>query len=237
MNTQLMKNLIKTIEAAPGKSNREKLEACIQRLLCAMSAMANTQGGLSIRMDAPALGFKPIPIGSAKRWERELTTAYTDAVMKSEPFTDILGDVHGLMLYDSKAEGLGQHFTPKDLAQLTAAMGESHHKRHGTTDDRVYDPTCGAGGLILAVLALRDEAHLSKTTVVAQDIDPLCCAMTALQIVVNELVWGRAPGELRIECKDILADVELRTVYHAVRELNLAQQATLAILQAGRMAA
>ena len=78
MNTQLMKNLIKTIEAAPGKSNREKLEACIQRLLCAMSAMANTQGGLSIRMDAPALGFKPIPIGSAKRWERELTTAYTD---------------------------------------------------------------------------------------------------------------------------------------------------------------
>lgn len=237
MNTQLLKNMVKAIEAAPGKTNREKLEACIQRMLCAISSMVNTQGGLSIRMDAPALGFKPIPIGSAKRWERELMTAYIDAVMKSAPFTDILGDVHGLMLYDSKAEGLGQHFTPKDLAQLMAALGEEHHKKHRMPDERVCDPTCGAGGLILAVLALRDEAHLSKTTVVAQDIDPLCCAMTALQIVVNELVWGRAPCELRIECKDILADVELRTVYHAVRELNPAQQAMLAILHARKVAA
>jgi len=232
MNTQSLKNLMKAIQAAPGKTNRQKMEACMQILLCTLAPMANYQGGLYIQMDHRAMGFTPIGKRESHHWERELVKAYMEAVMWAPPFTDILSEVHGLMLYDKKAEGLGQFFTPKDLAQLTAELGECHLKRHKPKGDKLCDPTCGAGALILATLALRDEETLAKTIVVAQDIDPLCCAMTALQILAGQVVSRRLIGEVRVECKNVLTVVEERTVFRSRRDLNEPQQAMLEVLRA-----
>lgn len=233
MNTQPLKSLMKAIQDAPGKTSRQKMEACMQILLCTLAPMAYFQGGLDIQMDYRALGFTPVGKRESHPWERELVKAYMEAVMWAPPFTDILSDVHGLMLYDRKAEGLGQHFTPKDLAQLTADLAECHTKRHKPKGDTVYDPTCGAGGLILPMLAMRDEAHLARTTVVAQDIDPLCSAMTALQILAGQVVSRCLIGEVRVECKNVLTVVEERTVFRSRRDLNEPQHVMLEVLRAG----
>ena len=43
----------------------------------------------------------------------------------------------------------------------------------------------------------------------ANDRDPLCAAMTALQLLINQLVWERPIGAVHVECKDIIAQRHL----------------------------
>ncbi|MCR6627207.1 MAG: hypothetical protein NVV67_13350 [Pseudoxanthomonas sp.] len=38
----------------------------------------------------------------------------------------------------------------------------------------------------------------------ANDRDPLCAAMTSLQLLMNQLVWERPIGLVNVECKDAI---------------------------------
>ncbi|SDG94733.1 N-6 DNA Methylase [Paraburkholderia phenazinium] len=147
---------------------------------------------------------------------------YATAVRYSVPFTDVLGDLYTKLLAKRGGDGLGQYFTPPDLADLAAAPGIDFAVRRGDEMLTIHEPTCGAGGLLLALFrdrenqpGLRPEDRLIQ----AQDLDPLCCAMTALQFCMNAFVHQRPIGELIVRCGNTLAkDLNVPLFFHAHRE-------------------
>ena len=215
--------LCKAIEKIPCKGGRfkasEAFGSFIQHALVVMVEGNRETGEPLFLTDAQfrKLGFTPIDpdvplpgqdaIGTA-------VTAYFEAVRDNEPFTDLLTPVHAHFLGQYGGEGLGQYFTPWDLAKLAAALSVDHSKRHGRPAPlRINDPCCGAGGLLLA--AIQDDlarftnhderfAAAFSLHVHANDIDPLCSAMTALQLTTNQLIHSLALGEVRIEVGDTL---------------------------------
>lgn len=215
--------LCKAIEKIPCKSGRFKASEAfgtfIQHALVSTVEANRNLGEPLFLTDAQfrKLGFTPIdpnvPLPGQDAISAALT-AYFSAVRDSEPFTDLLTPVHAYFLGQYSGEGLGQYFTPWDLAKLAAALSVDHNKRHGRpTPKRVNDPCCGAGGLLLATiqddLALFDEknerlAAAFSLHVHANDIDPLCSAMTALQLTANQLLHSLALGEVQIEVGNAL---------------------------------
>ncbi|MFZ7095506.1 N-6 DNA methylase [Luteimonas dalianensis] len=140
---------------------------------------------------------------------RHATSAYMDAVDAASPFEDVLTQVHAHFLGRNGGNGLGQHFTPPDMTKLVAALGADHRKRHPTGRDlcRVYEPCCGAGGLVLAQIQVLVEEG-KAITVHATDLDPLCSAMTALQLLANQMVHGVALRECVVTVGDVLTGRE-----------------------------
>lgn len=140
---------------------------------------------------------------------RHASLAYMDAVDAASPFEDVLTQVHAHFLGRTGGNGLGQHFTPPDMTKLVAALGADHCKRHprGRVLCRVYEPCCGAGGLVLAqIRVLVQEGKV--ITVHATDLDPLCSAMTALQLLANQMVHGVALRECVVTVGDVLTGRE-----------------------------
>lgn len=136
-----------------------------------------------------------------------LFALYRQAVKACPPWSDVLVGVHARRLATTGGEGLGQYFTPEDLALLTASLVSSHRKEHRMTPTdglyRIHEPTCGAGGLILAqMIGFGDEA--SSCVIDAWDIDPLCCAMTALQFVANAVEHDQHVKELVVRHGNVL---------------------------------
>lgn len=138
-------------------------------------------------------------------------TCYIRLVHESPMFTDLLTELHAQFLSDGDGNGLGQHFTPFDLAALVGALSFSHMSRHGGMKSKsIYDPACGAGGLILGTLrevvanSPEDDNPLSLWTIAAADIDPLCSMMTALQLFANRVIHCRRYFELKVRCENSL---------------------------------
>lgn len=54
---------------------------------------------------------------------------------------------------DISADTAGEHYTPADLIDLTAAIATDHFRRHPLPRRflRIYDPTCGGGNLLFGV--------------------------------------------------------------------------------------
>jgi type I restriction-modification system DNA methylase subunit len=113
--------------------------------------------------------------------------SYCELVRASEPFTDVFSMLHeDLLLTGRRGEGLGQFYTPSDLAdaigQLMPLLSDGK---------KIEDFCCGAGSLPLAVLkrcALENPQALETVTVVLNDIDELACKVAFLQVVANVLV-------------------------------------------------
>jgi len=82
----------------------------------------------------------------------------------------------------SRRNGKGQFFTPPHICDfMVLTMGEN-----GQVGQKVSDPTCGSGRLLLAF-----HAKFPGNYMCAEDIDRMCCLMT----VCNFLVHG-AVGEV-----------------------------------------
>lgn len=113
--------------------------------------------------------------------------SYCELVRASEPFTDVFSMLHEeLLLTGRRGEGLGQFYTPSDLADCLALLmpllsdGKS-----------IEDLCCGAGSLPLAALkrcALTTPEALATVTVILNDIDEQACKVAFLQVVANMLV-------------------------------------------------
>lgn len=157
-----------------------------------------------------------------------LVSLYFTLVAISPPYTDVLGDLHGRVLARFGGDGLGQHFTPPDLADLTAALALDHRARHPIAPRsgpvRLHDPACGAGALLLAQFR-GDCPRPEHCAVVAQDIDPLCCAMTALQLTANAVFHHRPLHELTVLCGNTLSqEFKSPVFFHAQRRPSLLDQ-------------
>ena len=138
-----------------------------------------------------------------------LSTLYKEAVKTCPPWTDVLGAVHANVLTSSNGEGLGQYFTPEDLAQLTAAIAHDHMKDHppkktsGAGAITIHEPTVGAGGLVLAQLEEAGDDD-RRYVIDAWDIDPLCCAMTSLQVLANVALHSRSVAGIYVREGNVL---------------------------------
>lgn len=174
--------------------------ACLQTL--SMQACSWSNGMVVARCYAPIL--EPLEgVFTTEEQAHALSRcviAYIEAVHALPPFTDVLTQVHAEFMGKFGGNGLGQHFTPGDLAQLMAAITADHSKRHSIPDssassrNSIYEACCGAGGLLLAQIQ-RWRGNLGELRVAANDIDPLCAAMTGLQLLGNQVAHQEAIGE------------------------------------------
>lgn len=192
--------LVKAIRAIPSTSGKpwnpqSAVETFVQHALMSMGHIhADTKGYL----DPKVLAFGPLKKNVEEAPEVVAAiNAYIKAVFASRPFDDVLGQVHAELLGRKGGEGLGQSFTPGDLLDLVQALATRH--RPGEGGAKVYDSCCGAGSLALA--AIRSQLkHLpsEKILVLAGDIDPLCAAMTALQIHANQTFHFLPLGAVKV---------------------------------------
>jgi type I restriction-modification system DNA methylase subunit len=94
----------------------------------------------------------------------------------SEGFEDPIGALYEMLI--SKGQK-GQIFTPEPIASFMASSVINADMEAGQT---VYDPACGSGRMLLA--AAKINRHLRFY---GADIDPLCCKMSLVNMLLNSL--------------------------------------------------
>lgn len=108
-------------------------------------------------------------------------TAWLIETLEDSP-DDVLGDIY--MKSDMGSKATGQFFTPFHLSVLNARLllcnfissfdGEMTKKNNGMTKLTINEPSCGGGGMIIAVAKVLHEAGINYQSimeVVAQDLD------------------------------------------------------------------
>jgi len=112
---------------------------------------------------------------------------------------DFFGSIYEQMFQSkSKASRMGQFFTPPDVSDLMASI-VAHHDGENTPQ-RINDPCCGSGRLLLAhYMQNATPQHHGQAVgyYVAQDIDPVSCKMCALNFMAHGII-----GE--VHCQDTL---------------------------------
>jgi len=208
------KRLLKAIQAIPGDSPREKMRKftalALKVLVLKQAELAVGRGGpLAPWCDLTLLGTD---VDGTEDWCLEAGQAYGGAVETFEPFECILGQLFSEFVGTGNKND-AQYFTPWDYARALAALAPTPQKDEWS----MGDPTCGAGTLLLAKLhelAKKDPKALLGLTVKANDRDPLCSAMTALQLLSNQVIWRMPIGSVVLECKDIITQyLETRVVF------------------------
>lgn len=125
------------------------------------------------------------------------------AFLQKEGAYDLLGKAY--MIWGINDRGhFAQYFTPDNVAECMAKMTlhdiprETLEKPEGL---RMMEPCCGSGVMLLHALAEIRRQHgawgLSRTRAFAVDLDPLCCKMTAVQLLWFMVVLGEI-GEVSI---------------------------------------
>lgn len=105
-------------------------------------------------------------------------------------FNDYLGELY--MCSATSSSKSGQFFTPYNVSKLCAKMAISEGKiKECIEDDKIltlHEPTCGAGGMILAAAdILYNDFHFNYSRnllVECGDIDRRCVHMTYLQLAL-----------------------------------------------------
>ena len=104
--------------------------------------------------------------------------AYLAEELEEEP-SDVLGEIYHKI--DAHNKRTGQFFTPFHLPLLLASLTDFK----GEEKVRLNEPSCGAGGMILAVAkGMKDKGinYTEKLEVITQDIDWNCVYMTYVQL-------------------------------------------------------
>ena len=97
---------------------------------------------------------------------------------------DYLGEIFMRLNNSADKKKMGQCFTPFSVSLLNAKIAFSDVKKEEKIY-KLYDPTCGAGGMIIAsVKALSDKGINYKNHVkaIGQDLNLLCAYMTYVQL-------------------------------------------------------
>jgi type I restriction enzyme M protein len=126
--------------------------------------------------------YNPKELHTMAKLLGELITIYSNAE-KTNSWVDPLGDFYEILAGTYKKSGLGQFFTPKSVCNLMAQITMVNSDWSST----VNDPCCGSGRLILAT-----NQVVKDISYIAQDIDPICCKMTAVNMALHKIkgqVW------------------------------------------------
>lgn len=131
-------------------------------------------------------GAPPISNWKYKRQQNasfmEMTAEWTRIMQKQigrSGWFDAFGELH--MAYCSKPgqQANGQFFTPSHICELMVMCAAGKKE----TGQRMGDPTCGSGRLLLAY-----HAHNPGNYLVGEDISRTCCMMTVCNMLVHGCV-------------------------------------------------
>lgn len=92
---------------------------------------------------------------------------------------EILGEIY--MQWNISNKYSGQFFTPSNIADLMASI------LGNVEGGSIYDPSCGAGVMLVAKAKQMTPAQLSESTFYGQDLDHTCVMMCALNMVFFNL--------------------------------------------------
>lgn len=127
-------------------------------------------------------------------WEllKEATMIFIALHKKSEPFTDIIGEMYDEYL----GQVLGQFLTPSDLATALASITLALGGNNQITSHTVIGDTCGcgAGSLVLGSLRViyqtQGKEALKHLEIVNMDLDPRMVQLSSIQIVLHCMFHG-----------------------------------------------
>jgi type I restriction-modification system DNA methylase subunit len=136
----------------------------------------------------------------------EFPNAFTSLIMEMEDRVsdqrgnDVLGDFFETHISNSKN---GQFFTPYHVCLMIASINEGSSLGKGKPQ-RVLDPTCGSGRMILASSRVLGPGH----EYYGVDIDATCIKIAALNLFLNG-VWN-----CEVMCSNALSPFDFRFSYH-----------------------
>lgn len=107
----------------------------------------------------------------------ELFLIYANAKV-TEQWADPLGDYYEALASNSKKSAFGQYFTPKPLCNIMAQLIQEPNQWGKT----INEPCAGSGRFILASNNFNPGNYF-----VAQDLDAICCKMTAINMCLHEI--------------------------------------------------
>ena len=99
-------------------------------------------------------------------WVRLMASRIKDDTSWYDPF----GDLYMALVSKSTQQSQGQFFTPVHICNLMVLCTQTEEKKTG---QRMGDPTCGSGRLLLAYHARNPGNYL-----IGEDINRTCCLMT-----------------------------------------------------------
>ncbi len=103
----------------------------------------------------------------------------------SDELSDVLGRL--FMVLELGSEGMGQFFTPYDVSVLMAQMQAPEMVELCKTQEfiTVNEPTCGAGGMVIAIADALQKSGINyqkQVHVTAQDLSATAVHMTYIQL-------------------------------------------------------
>lgn len=101
---------------------------------------------------------------------------------------DALGTLYEEISSRQKSSMMGQFFTPPSLCDMTAQMlTPTEREEHTIT---VNDPSAGSGRMLLAFNAIYPGAYH-----IAQDLDPICTKMSAINMAMHGIKGQAVNGD------------------------------------------
>lgn len=93
-------------------------------------------------------------------------------------WADPLGEYYEALASNSKKSAFGQYFTPKPICNMMASF-ITNEKEWGK---KINEPCSGSGRMILACNQIAQGNYF-----IAQDLDAICCKMTAINMAMHEI--------------------------------------------------
>jgi len=107
-----------------------------------------------------------------------LAQTMQDNLSEGLDWYDALGTLYEAISSSSHASFLGQFFTPPPVCDMMAQINRPDEGK--LTGLNVNDPACGSGRMLLAFNKIAPGNYL-----VAQDLDPICTKMTAINLALH----------------------------------------------------
>lgn len=107
--------------------------------------------------------------------------------MEKASFTDVLGTYYTEISSRSTQQARGEFYTPQEISRMMAKMTiNAEEVKERSLPITVNEPTCGAGGMVLAIAEefAPDSVDLLRAT--CQDINPVAADMC----YINTTLWG-----------------------------------------------
>lgn len=133
---------------------------------------------------------------------------YADIVKSNEPFTDVMSALaEEICLSHGRGTEKGQFITPWHLSQsLSELMNPSNLSDE---PDLFADVCAGYGSLMLAKMNRQyktSRKSLKQLRVIANDVDPLACNVSALQVLMNTVQHDIDISAFTMYCSDLIKD-------------------------------
>lgn len=126
--------------------------------------------------------MKQIGKESAENYARMLLAFSILADNNGIGFRDVLGDL--FMDYVSHGNN-GQYFTPDPICEMMSQITQGDPIEFAGKS--VCDPSCGSGRMLLATGKRAAEKGVRNVRFFGCDIDPICCKMAVLNMLINTM--------------------------------------------------